>query len=121
MEVNLNPKQNMDIENVFAAVKKSSSFKAKTLKENTQQIYNIVNKPFQKKYGISFAESMANIKELNTEKKSTKYQKKKEKRKIVRDEKEKIKKDWESDVVERFVNTYMTSFGRLCFYHPPPP
>ena len=61
---------------------------------------------------------MANIKELNIEKKPTKYQKKKEKRKIVRDVKEKIKKDWESDVVERFVNTYMTSLGRLCLQYP---
>ena len=63
LAVNLNPKhnKNMDIENVFAI----------TLKENTQQIYNIVNKPFEKKYGISFAESMTNIKELNQNKKGT--------------------------------------------------
>ena len=49
LEVNLNPKhnKNMDIENVFAAVEKSSSFKAKTLKENMQQIYNIEKKKNQ--------------------------------------------------------------------------
>ena len=80
-EINLNPtkhSKNMDGENVFAAIKTSSSFKAKTLKVNTQQIYNLVNKPFEKKYGISFAESITNLKELNIEKKSTKYKKEKE-------------------------------------------
>ena len=64
-------------ENVFAAVKScsSSSFKAKTLKENTMQIYNAINHPFEKKYGISFAESNTRLKQLNIAKKCTKYQK----------------------------------------------
>ena len=93
-------------ENVFAAVKScsSSSFKAKTLKENTMQIYNAINHPFEKKYGISFAESITSLKELNIAKKCTKYQKKKEKRKIVKEVKQKIEKAWESNTVERFVN-----------------
>ena len=102
-EIYLNPtkhSKNMDGET-------SSSFKTETLKENTQQIYNLVNKPFEKKYGISFAESITNLKELNIEKKSTKYEKKKEKRRIIREVKENIEKDWESDAVERFVYTYI--------------
>ena len=99
MEINLNPIKHS--KNVFAAT--SSSFKAKSLQENTQQIYNLLNKPFEKKYGISFAENMTNLNELNIEKKSTKYQKQKEKRRIVKQVKKPSKKDWESDVVERFV------------------
>ena len=97
-------------ENVFAAAKScsSSSFKAKTLKENTMEIYKVINQPFEKKCGISFAESITSLKELSIVKKCTKYQKKKEKRKIVKEVTQKIEKDWESDAVERFVNiTYI--------------
>ena len=75
---NIHKKTTVNKENVFAAVKScsSSSFKAKTLKENTMQIYNAINQPFEKKYGISFAESITSLKELNIAKK--------EKRKIVK-------------------------------------
>ena len=50
LEINLNPikhSKNAVGENVFAAT--SFRFKAKSLEENTQQIYNLVNKPFEKK------------------------------------------------------------------------
>ena len=105
LELNLkiSQKKNTDKEMIFDSLETSSSITAKTLKEDTKEIYNLVNLPFGKKYGISFAESMTNLKELKIEKKSTKYEKKKKKRRIVRDVKQKIEKDWESDAVERFV------------------
>ena len=40
-EINLNPTKHS--KNMDGAIKTSSSFKAKTLKENTQQIYNLAN------------------------------------------------------------------------------
>ena len=88
---------------IFDSLETSSSITAKILKKDTKEIYNLVNLPFEKKYGISFAESMTNLKELKIEKKSTKYEKKRKKKRIVRDVKQKIEKDWESDAVERFV------------------
>ena len=102
-EVNLKANIHVKItakENVSAAVK-SISLKNKSLKENTKEIYNAINTPF--KYGISFAESITSLKEVNIQKKCTTYQKKKERRSIIKDVTEKIEKDWESNAVERLV------------------
>ena len=109
-------KKNIIEENVDSATKCISSKEKKTLKECTNIIYERINEPFEKKYGISFADSMAESKKFKLEKIATKYEKKKEKRRIIKQVTQKIEKDLESGAVERFVNIY---FYMYIFHHGP--
>ena len=112
-------KKNIIDENVSidAATKTISSKEKKTLKDCTNIIYERINKPFEKKYGISFADSMAESKTFKLEKIATKYEKKKEKRRIIKQVTQKIEKDWESGAVERFVNIYFYFYMYIFHQH----
>ena len=66
-----------------AARMRISTAKEKTIKDCTRKIYNIVNEPLKKTFGVSFAEGITGMKEANIVKKTSAYEKKKEKRNIA--------------------------------------
>ena len=61
-------------ENPFNAAKMKMKISAGTcINDCTRQIYTIVNQPFEKTFGISFAEGLTAMKEVNLVKKRSAY------------------------------------------------
>ena len=88
--------------NVSAAINTNmTKAKEKDVKKCTKKIYDLVNEPFKRSFGISFAEGITGIKEVNMMRKPSDYQKKKEKRKIITQVKRSMENHWESNAVER--------------------
>ena len=91
-------------DNPFTAARvRISAGKENDIKEYTRKIYNVVNEPFEKTFGVSFAEGITGMKEIKIVKKPSAYEKKKEKRKIITQVKKNLERDWESIAVERYV------------------
>ena len=101
-------------ENPFNVAAKITKAKEKNVKKCTKQIYDMVNEPFKRSFGISFAEGITGIKEVNMMRKPSDYQKKKEKRKIITQVKRSMESHWESNAVERlaiFIILLLFMFG----------
>ena len=78
------------------------------LKDSTKRIYNTTNVPFQKTFGVSYAEALTKVPELRLQKRPTKTEKKKERRDHNRKVKENIEKQWQQNDVKRYVYMYMS-------------
>lgn len=77
----------------------------KPLKECTSTIYSTINTGFEKKFGISFSEGLANMAETNLQLKPSTYEKRKEKRKLVKKFKATLQKDLDETAVNRCFGT----------------
>ena len=76
------------------------------LQDSTREIFNSINKPFEKTFGVSFTESLTSLKEINIVKQPTAVEKKMQKREIVQNMKRGIENDLQTTAVERFVYKY---------------
>ena len=75
--------------------------KGTVLKDSTETIYNCVNKPFEKTFGVSFAETQTKVPELNLQLKPSKQEKKQEQGRIYMKMKSKIQNKWNETSVQR--------------------
>ena len=76
--VNLKAMKHLKVskENPFIAARmRISTVKEKNIKDCTRKNYNIVNEPFEKTFGVSFAEGITGMKEVNIVKKTSAYEK----------------------------------------------
>ena len=74
--------------------------KANVLSDSTKEIYNTINKPFQRTCGISVGEAQTNVKELNLQMKPSKCKRKAELRNMYKKAKRKVENQWAEDSVE---------------------
>ena len=68
-------------DNTFKAARMGISAKGNNIKECTRRIYNVVNEPFEKTFGVSFAEGLTGMKEIKIVKKPSAYEKEERKKK----------------------------------------
>ena len=92
-------------ENPFFAAKnvKFGSHSTKVLKDTTKTIYNSINKPFEKNFGVSFAEAETKVPEIGLQKRLSPSERKKKLRSSYRTMKKNIEEKWATNSVERSV------------------
>ena len=88
-------------ENPFFQANNMPKLKPNILSDCTKEIYNTINKPFQRTFGISFGEAQTNVKELNLQMKPSKCERKAELRNMYKKAKRKIEDQWAENSVER--------------------
>ena len=77
----------------------------KILGDSTKIIYNSVNKPFERTFGVSFAEAQTKVPELHLQFKKIKYERKAELRQTYTKVKKTIQERWNETSVERCYGT----------------
>ena len=88
-------------ENPFYQAQNLPKHKPAVLNDCTRQIYNFINKPFEKTFGVSFEEAQTKLSELNVQMKPSKTERKAELRNSYRNIKNKIEAEWSKNSVER--------------------
>ena len=88
-------------ENPFFQAKNLPKITGTALKDSTKKIYNCVNKPFEKTFGLSFAEAQTKVPDINLQQKPTKLARKQELRTTYQKVKSQIQEEWNKTSVER--------------------
>ena len=84
-------------------IERFAKMKSKSLQDCTKKIYNQINKPFQRTFGVSFADAETNVPELGLKFKESQGEQKATLRNLYRKVKMNIREKWNNTSVERYM------------------